>query len=235
LGQTLTQTQIIQSLGDALGWFERELGWGVKPADLNHLTGRIGELYAAMITRGQMALDTNQWGYDVVSAEGEKISVKTVTSSSHVLFNPVTLSSVDRIIVLRINVDEDSGISIEELLDAPLAEAKLKFVDTGDKLRFAVRSPVSNKLVPADLRVTNTADFDGVKIMRYENGHIRLERDGVAILPAKPELRHIAESIGISITAENGRIRTTHELGSQIVKALKDRSENPFPPRIIDL
>jgi hypothetical protein len=56
----LSQTQIIQSLAESLGWFEKELEWGVAPAELYHLTGRIGELYAAMITRGQMALQTNQ-------------------------------------------------------------------------------------------------------------------------------------------------------------------------------
>jgi hypothetical protein len=60
----LSQVQIIQSLAEALSWFEKELGWGVAPAELNHLTGRIGELYAAMITRGQMALATNQQGLD---------------------------------------------------------------------------------------------------------------------------------------------------------------------------
>jgi hypothetical protein len=42
---TLTQVQIIQSLAEALSWFEKELGWGVAPGELNHLTGRIGELY----------------------------------------------------------------------------------------------------------------------------------------------------------------------------------------------
>jgi hypothetical protein len=78
----LSQTQIIQSLAEALNWFEKEIEWGVKPAELNHLTGRIGELYAAMITRGQMALETNQKGYDVVSAENQKISVKTFTTMS---------------------------------------------------------------------------------------------------------------------------------------------------------
>jgi hypothetical protein len=71
----LSQTQVIQSLAEALAWFEKELGWGVAPAELNHLTGRIGELYAAMITRGQMALETNQRGYDVISADNERISV----------------------------------------------------------------------------------------------------------------------------------------------------------------
>lgn len=59
---TLSQVQIIQSLAEALSWFEKELNWGVSPGELNHLTGRIGELYAAMMTRGQMALDTNQRG-----------------------------------------------------------------------------------------------------------------------------------------------------------------------------
>ncbi len=83
----LTQVQVIQSLGEALSWFERELAWGVAPGELRHLTGRIGELYAAMITRGQMALDTNQRGYDVISAENERISVKTV--DRHAKLTPI--------------------------------------------------------------------------------------------------------------------------------------------------
>ena len=33
----LTQMQQIQSLGEALAWLERELNWGVKPANLSHL------------------------------------------------------------------------------------------------------------------------------------------------------------------------------------------------------
>jgi hypothetical protein len=37
----LTQMQQIQSLGEALAWLERELNWGVKPASLSHLCGRI--------------------------------------------------------------------------------------------------------------------------------------------------------------------------------------------------
>jgi hypothetical protein len=59
---TLTQVQIIQSLAEALAWFEKEIGSGVSPGERSHLTGRIGELYAAMISRGQMALETNQRG-----------------------------------------------------------------------------------------------------------------------------------------------------------------------------
>ena len=77
IDMALTQMQLIQSLGEAMAWFERELAWGVAPTELRHLCGRIGELYVAMVTNGQMALNVNQRGYDVVSGVGERISVKT--------------------------------------------------------------------------------------------------------------------------------------------------------------
>ena len=60
----LTQMQIIQSLGEAMSWFEREIAWGVPPTELRHLSGRLGELYAALIMNGQMATAVNQQGYD---------------------------------------------------------------------------------------------------------------------------------------------------------------------------
>lgn len=96
----LTQSQTIRALADALAWFEKELGWGVSPASISHLTGRMGELYVTVMTRGQMATSAMQKGYDVVSAEGERISVKTITSSSHVAFNRDTLGEVDRVMML---------------------------------------------------------------------------------------------------------------------------------------
>lgn len=43
----LSQMQLIQSLGEAPAWFEREV-WGVPATELRHLCGRIGELYVAM-------------------------------------------------------------------------------------------------------------------------------------------------------------------------------------------
>ena len=81
-------------LGESMAWFERELQWGVPPTELRHLIGRIGELYAALITNGQMALDVNQQGYDIVSDLGERISVKTTAISGtagHISFNRSTL------------------------------------------------------------------------------------------------------------------------------------------------
>jgi hypothetical protein len=105
----LSQMQIIQSLGEAMNWLEREIGWGANPAELRHLLGRIGELYVAMYTNGNLAEHVNEKGYDVVTKENEKISVKTTTMSNgqgHVSFNPNTLSFVDRVVILRFNEKE---------------------------------------------------------------------------------------------------------------------------------
>jgi hypothetical protein len=55
----LTQMQLIQSLGEAMSWFERELNWGVPPTELRHLCGRIGELYAALISTIANSSDAN--------------------------------------------------------------------------------------------------------------------------------------------------------------------------------
>ena len=103
---SLSQFQIIQSLGKSLEWLQQELSWGVSAQELSHLTGRIGELYTAMYTYGQMALENNQHGYDVISSDGERISVKTITTSNHVSFTKSTLSYVDRIVILEINTTD---------------------------------------------------------------------------------------------------------------------------------
>ena len=71
--------------------------------------GQYVELFAAVMTNGQMALEVNQKGYDVVSSKGERISVKTTAAGGpggHVSFNPKTLSNVDRVIILRVNAEE---------------------------------------------------------------------------------------------------------------------------------
>ena len=93
----LNQMQTIQSLGNNLAILQQEVEiFGVSATETRHLVGRIGELYACVITNGQMAPNTNEKGYDVVSNAGERISVKTTattTTSGGALFNLKTLKS----------------------------------------------------------------------------------------------------------------------------------------------
>ena len=167
----LTQMQIIQSLGEAMSWLERELSWNVPPTELRHLTGRLGELYAALITNGRMATEVNQAGYDVVSSTGERVSVKTtakMSTSGHISFNINTLELVDRIIILRINTEE---MQVETLLDTPVAEAKvlMNIVPTG-KSTIAVSKLLRSPVQKRNLLKVKEVLWQGYKIVELENG-----------------------------------------------------------------
>ena len=222
---TLSQVQIIQSLAEALSWFEKELSWGVSPGELNHLTGRIGELYAAMITRGQMALDTNQRGYDVVSTSNERISVKTITSSTHVGFNASTFHHVDRVMVLRVNVDDDKGVSVEELLDAPATDALELMREQGGKLVYPISRGTREARPAESLEITDRAPYSDIEIVRYESGAIRIWRDGEEQqVVVKGLLRSVAAEVGVDLFNYKGGSKNTQQLGADVIRAINYRS-----------
>ena len=213
----LSQVQIIRSLGEALAWFEKELAWGVQPGQLGHLTGRIGELYAAMITRGQMALATNQHGYDVVSADNERISVKTVTTSSHVSFRKSTLQHVDRVIVLRLNVEENEA-SIEEVLDCGAAALSEHVIEAPTELIYRMRAKTRTAAPIDNLAIAAQTTVGDQRIIQYESGTIAIERGGEPIAPVLPSLRQIAAALGISLLNSAGGARNTRQLGAEIIE-----------------
>ncbi len=181
---SLSQVQIIRSLAEALAWFEKKLGWGVSPGSLTHLTGRIGELYTAMITRGQMALKVNQRGYDVVGADGERISVKTCTTSTHLKFNRSTIHEVDRVVILRINIDEEEA-TIEEVVDAPVCAFISTCKELPDGYRYAVSGKSTTPVRLDNLMVSARAETGNRSILQYENGTIVVEENGKRIPIAK--------------------------------------------------
>ena len=219
----LTQMQIIQSLGEAMSWFERELTWGVPPTELRHLIGRIGELYAALITSGQMATEVNQQGYDVVSASGERISVKTTAmmgSTGHIAFNPNTLSSVDRIIILRINIDE---MQIETLLneDIKVAENLMRQMSgTSGKVAISLSKLISPEKPKSNISVLSSVQVSPYTVRELENGTIEVLKDNEQVVPAKPVLRELAKQLNISILNSAGNPMNTRQLGSLIIKTI---------------
>ena len=218
----LSQTQIIRSLGEALGWLEKELDWGAPLAELRHLTGRIGELYAAMLTRRQMAGAVNQRGYDVVGFDGERISVKTVTSSGRATFNPRTLALVDRIVVLRIGTDADNGVAIEIVLDVLRADFDhhLRYLANGE-----VDFPIRPSRTPArdldDQAIIAEAVHDRWIVRRFESGTIRVLDDGVELATAMPALRMLVATLGVDLRNANGGFRNTRQLGDAVLVTMK--------------
>lgn len=219
----LTQMQLIQSLGDALGWLEREIGWGVSPTELRHLCGRIGELYAAMITNGQMAPEVNQAGYDVVSSEGDRISVKTTARSEFngpINFNPASLHHVDRVMILRINIEE---MQVEKLLDSSVAQAREMMTEDSNGGLYIPLGRLAIKTRP-EVPPTTVGEqaFEGYVVRELETGSISVEKGGVAVEPAKPALREIAAKLNIGLLNGNGNPLNTRQLGTRILKSLAE-------------
>lgn len=226
----LTQMQIIQSLGEAMAWFERELQWGVPLTELRHLSGRIGELYAALITNGQMATDVNQRGYDVVSGDGERVSVKTtamMSSGGHIAFNPNTLQEVDRVIVLRVNTDE---MQIETLLNASVSEAieLMSEKNAQGKVSISLSKLIKAPKSSLDLKVIRTATYEQFEVRELENGTIEVYVEGSLAPIAKAELRKIAAKLKVSALNGNGNGNpyNTRQLGSVVLNALEDANSS---------
>ncbi|MFC3092974.1 hypothetical protein DRW07_01985 [Alteromonas sediminis] len=221
----LTQIQIIQSLGEAMSWLDKELSWGVPITELTHLSGRIGELYAALLTNGQMAVDVNQKGYDVVSASGERISVKTTGragSSGQVSFNSRTLNEVDRIMIFKINIEE---MQIETLFDGTTEEAReLMFQPSSDAAcKIAMSKLVQPKIVKRKLESVQQVTWKEYTITELENGTIEVTKSEELQTPTKPYLREIAEALSISITNTNGNPLNTRQLGTSIIRTIGSR------------
>jgi len=217
----LTQMQIIQSLGEAMNWFERELSWDVPPTELRHLCGRIGELYAALITNGQMATEVNQKGYDVVSEDGDKISVKTTAmmgSGGHVNFNSNTLEFVDRIIILRVNTEE---MQVETLLNLTTFETmELMGPEKNGKRSLALSKLTKTPKDKADIKSIKKVEFQGYTVRELETGTIEVELNDVLLSPTKPELRNLAKILNVSLLSSNGHLLNTRQLGSQVIKTI---------------
>lgn len=234
----LTQMQLIQSLGEALAWFEREMNWGVPATELRYLCGRIGELYVAMITNGQMATEVNQRGYDVVSAAGERISVKTTAQcgyAGHVSFNLDSLDQVDRVVVLRVNTEE---MQVEVLLDKPVGKVRSLFSGSiGGRTslplcRLVVRPPVTAS--PQAIREVSYEDY---VLRELETGSIEVVKNGISVVPVKPVLREIARSLHFGLLNSNGNPLNTRQLGTQIINGLQalgagldHNSDHPVTP-----
>jgi len=219
----LTQMQQLQSLGEALTWLERELNWGAEAKSLPHLCGRIGELYACVLTNGQMALKSNQRGYDVVSAADERVSVKTTTRAlpCRIPFNSKALSEVDRVIVVRINTDD---MQVEKVYDE-LAEVAKKSMTgwDGAKRQLPIPAPARPKGDPQVLSVAREASHNAYRIVELENGSIQVWSYGNPVEPAKPALRELAKELCLSINNKNGNEYNTRSLGSHVLDELYQR------------
>lgn len=78
--------------------------FGVRPTEVRHLIGRLGEFYCALEVHGTLAHMANQHGFDVVCGKGRRISVKTTAQNTgFVAIRKSTLDKVDDLMVIQYN------------------------------------------------------------------------------------------------------------------------------------
>lgn len=76
--------------------------FGVKPTEVRHLIGRLGEFECALMVGGTLAHRANQHGFDVISKEGRKISVKTTAQKSgFVAISEKTIHYADDLMLIQ--------------------------------------------------------------------------------------------------------------------------------------
>lgn len=76
--------------------------FGVRPTEVRHLIGRLGEFYCALTVEGSLSSTANQHGFDVISKAGRKISVKTTAQQSgFVKISDSTLAKVDDLMLIK--------------------------------------------------------------------------------------------------------------------------------------
>lgn len=65
--------------------------FGVAPTEVRHLIGRLGEFYCALAVGGTLASTANQHGFDVISSDGRRVSVKATAQKTG--FVPISAST----------------------------------------------------------------------------------------------------------------------------------------------
>jgi hypothetical protein len=139
-----------------------------------------------------------------------------------VIFNPATIDQVDRVIVLRIVIDEDNGLAVEDLLDCSAGE--LAAHCGGDPQRLIYRAAQQRRVRPVEnLQVTAEAQFRDLTIRQYESGTIQLLLNGQVQPTAKPHLREIAAANGVDLLNGSSVPQNTRQLGADIIKNITAR------------
>lgn len=99
----ITAAQIKQLYDKYLELIQLEIEeFGVKPTEVRHLLGRLGEFYCALQVDGTLTHLANQHGFDVICSKGRRISVKTTAQTSgFVAIGKSTISQVDDLMLVQ--------------------------------------------------------------------------------------------------------------------------------------
>lgn len=193
---------------------------GISPQELRAHTGIIGEAFVADALKVKLTSANNQRGYDLIDGDGLRVSVKTITTSSHVTLTESTFNQVDRIIVVWLGTQADE-LDVVIVYDKSAETFKNETVLYQGKLRLG-RSAMTfpEKPVGADL-------FEvGPVIDKHQEGNVLFRRHAsgsyTVLVDDQPEpafqhLMRLRDALGLPDKLNN----TTRSLGLQVFSRLR--------------
>ncbi|WP_285603172.1 DUF6998 domain-containing protein [Enterococcus thailandicus] len=234
----MNQEEICETFEDYKAVLKKELSWGVHLPELRHLNGRLGELYVAKVTEGQMATEVNQHGYDVISKNGERISVKTTatTSAKHLFFfNKNTLKHVDRVVLLRItneaeliillDVSKEQAVKLMKIRGKKMVirQSKLNNLDYYFQKEANQLAKPYDKDLLEDMNQYNFSILEKNYSLFLKKGVIRLLEDGKLIESGsiKSKLIEIVSSLELEVYRPDGNKFTNKQYARKIINELK--------------
>lgn len=110
--------------------------FGVKPTEVRHLIGRLGEFYCAIEAKGTLAHAANQHGFDVISSSGRKISVKTTAQKTG--FVPISASTIDKVDDLMILQFKEGALNIVYYGEISKAVNAARFYESVNKYELDI-------------------------------------------------------------------------------------------------
>lgn len=110
--------------------------FGVKPTEIRHLIGRIGEFYCALQIGGTLAHLANQHGFDVICPGGRRVSVKTTAQRSG--FVPIGRSTIDSVDDLMIVQYHEGTLSTIFYGPAALAISASRYYEPSGKYELDI-------------------------------------------------------------------------------------------------
>jgi hypothetical protein len=193
---------------------------GISPQELRAHTGVIGEAFVAEYLKVKLTSTNNQPGYDLIDGDGLRVSVKTITTSSHVTLKASTFNQVDRIIVVWLGTQADE-------LDVVIVYNKSAEAFHADALPYQGTLRLGRAAMTFPDKPVGAGPFDvgdivavhqegNVLFRRHASGSFTVLVDG-SPEPAFQHLMRLRDVLGLPDKTNN----TTRTLGTQVFGKLR--------------
>jgi hypothetical protein len=195
---------------------------GISPQELRAHTGVIGEAFVADYLGVKLTSINNQRGFDLIDADGLRVSVKTITTSTHVTLNERTSDQVDRVVVVWLGTEADE-LDLVIAYDKSVEDFKVDCKPYRGSLRLGRVSMIFPKKPTGagSFKVGDVVDThqDGnVLFRKHAHGSFTVQI-GNQPEPAFQHLLRLRDTMGLPDKINN----TTRTLGTQVFGELCSR------------